>query len=122
MHQSKPLQERKGGWERAVVVKTTRITIETENLLVVSRGKTILTWCPSCCANVEVMMLEGDSLGEDIPSSYLREWLRTGKLHLWRPTEGSAEICLPSLLQCFEAESVPRLGDPKTDSKTGDEQ
>jgi hypothetical protein len=55
-----------------VVVKTTRITIETENLLVVRRGKTIVTWCPACCADVEVMTLEGDSLGEDIPSSYLR--------------------------------------------------
>jgi hypothetical protein len=104
------------------MVKTTRITIETENLLVVRRGKTIVTWCPACCADVEAMMLEGDSLGEDIPSSYLAGWLATGKLHLWHPAEGSARICLPSLLQCFEAESVPQLGNPKTDSKTGDEQ
>lgn len=104
------------------MVKTTRITIETENLLVVRKGKTIVTWCPACCANVEVMMLEGDSLGEDVPSSYLRDWLGTGKLHLWRPAEGSAQICLPSLLRCFEAESVPRLGNLKTHSKTGDEQ
>jgi len=105
-----------------VVVKTTRITIETQNLLVVRRGKAIVTWCPACCADVEVMMLEGDCLGEDIPSSYLRDWLRTGKLHLWRPAEGSAQICLPSLLQCFEAEAFPRLGIPKTNPKTGDEQ
>ena len=32
----------------------------------------------------------------------------------------NAQICFPSLLQCFEAEAVPRLGNPKTDSKTGD--
>ncbi len=105
-----------------MVVKTTRITIETENLLVVRRGKTIVTRCPACCADVEVMMLEGDSLGEDIPSSYLADWLKTGKLHLWHPAKGSAQVCLPSLLQCFETETVPRLGTPKTDSKTGDEQ
>jgi hypothetical protein len=120
--QSEPLQERKGGWERAVVVKTTRITIETEKLLVVRRGKAIVTWCPACRADVEVMMLEGDSLGEDIPSGYLRDWIRTGKLHLWRSAEGSAQICLPSLLQCFEADAFPRLGIPKTNSETGDEQ
>jgi len=105
-----------------VVLKTTRITIETENMLVMRRGKAIVTWCPVCCADVEVMMLEGDSLGEDVPSSYLGDWLRTGKLHLWRPAEGSAQICLPSLLQTFEAETVPRLGIPKTNPKTGDEQ
>ena len=99
-------------------MKTTRITVETENLLVVRRGKTIVTWCPACCADVEVMMLEG----EDIPSSYLRDWLATAKLHLWRPAEGSAQVCLPSLLRCFQAESVPRLGNPKTESKTGDGQ
>ena len=33
-----------------MVVKTTRITIETESLLVVHRGKTIVTWCPACGA------------------------------------------------------------------------
>jgi hypothetical protein len=105
------------------MVKTTRITIETENLLVVRGGKTIVTWCPACCAEVEaMMMLDGDSLSEDITPSYLRDWLGTGKLHLWRPAESSAHICLPSLLRCFEAESVPRLGNPKTDSNTGDEQ
>jgi len=105
-----------------VVVKTTRITIETESLLVVRRGKTIVTWCPACCADVEVMTLEGDSLGEDISSSYLRDWLATGKLHLWRPAEGSAQLCLPSLLQCLQSEAVPRLGLPTTNPKTGDEQ
>jgi Fe-S oxidoreductase len=115
-----PLQERRADW--SVVVKTTRITIETENLLVVRKGKTIITWCPACCADVEVMMLEGVSPDKDLPSSYLTDWLATGKLHLWHPAEGSAQICLPSLLLCFEAESVPRLGNSKTDSKTGDEQ
>ena len=115
-----PLQERRANW--SVVVKTTRITIETENLLVVRKGKTIITWCPACCADVEVMMLEGVSPDKDLPSSYLTDWLATGKLHLWHPGEGSAQICLPSLLLCFEAESVPRLGNSKTDSKTGDEQ
>ena len=105
-----------------MVVKTTRITIETENMLVMRRGKAIVTWCPVCCADVEVMMLDGDSLGEDIPSKSLGDWLRAGKLHLWRPAEGSAQICLPSLLQTFEAETVPRLGIPKTNPKTGDEQ
>ncbi len=103
-----------------MVLKTTRITIEIENLLVVRRGKTSVTWCPGCCADVEVMMLEGDSLGEDIPTSYLADWLATGKLHSWRIGGGPAQICLPSLLQCFETDAVHRLGNPKTDAKTGD--
>ena len=70
-----------GRSEHAVVVKTTRITIETESLLVVRRGKTIVTWCPACCAQAEAMTPERDSLGDSIPSALLRGWLAAGKLH-----------------------------------------
>lgn len=104
------------------MVKTTKITIETESQIVVHRAKTVVTWCPACCAEVEAMTLTGDGLGDGIPAAFLEDWLRTGRLHLWRQAEGSAQVCLPSLLQCFESESVPRLGTPKTDDKTGDEQ
>ena len=106
---------------RAVVVKTTKIKIETESLLVIRRKKTIVTWCPVCNAEVEAMTLEGDDPGEDIPSALLRDWLAAGKLHFWSPDGGPAQICLPSLLQCFESEDVRRLQTPvRTPHKTGD--
>jgi hypothetical protein len=104
-----------------MVVKTTRITIETESLLVVRRGKTIVTWCPACCAEAEAMTLEGDSFAGDIPSTLLRNWLASGKLHLWNPDDGPARICLTSLLRCFESEDAGGLPDPKlTFPKTGE--
>ena len=110
-----------GGSEHAVVLKTTRITIETESLLVLRRGKTIVTWCPVCCADVEAMALVGASLGDDIPSSLLSDWLAAGKLHSWRPDGAPAQICLTSLLRCFESEDARRLSTPKqTSPKTGD--
>jgi hypothetical protein len=103
-----------------MVVKTTRITIETEGLLVVRRGKTIVTWCPACCAEAEAMTLEGTSLG-DIPSTLIRDWLAAGKLHFWSPDGGPSLICLTSLLRCFESEDARRLPAPKpTVSKTGE--
>ena len=104
------------------MAKTTKITIETESLLVVRRGKTIVTWCPACCAEADAITLEGDGLGEDVPSTLLSEWLAAGKLHLWSPDGGPDLVCLSSLLRCFEAEAVPRLGKPHTNQKTGDEQ
>jgi hypothetical protein len=95
------------------VVKTTRITIETESLLVVHRGKAIVARCPVCCADVETMTLEGD-IGEDIiPSALLREWIADGKLHFWSPHSGPIRICLTSLLRCFESEDVRRLPTPR---------
>jgi hypothetical protein len=112
-----------GRSERAVVVKTTRITIETESLLVVHRGKTSVAWCPTCRAEVEAMALEGDRLGEELPSTLLREWIAAGKLHLWSPDGGTAQICLPSLLQSFASEDARRFQAPKrTAPKTGDGQ
>jgi hypothetical protein len=104
-----------------MVVKTTRITIETESLLVVHRGKTMVTWCPACCAEVEAMMLEGDCLGEDIPSALVRGWLAAGKLHFWSTDSGSTQICLKSLVQCFESEDALRHSGPKrTFTKIGE--
>ena len=105
-----------------MVVKTTKITIETESQLVVHKTKTVVTWCPVCCAEVETMTLTTYGLGDGLPAALLEGWLRTGMLHLWRHAEGSDQVCLPSLLQCFQAESVPKLGKPETEHKTGDEQ
>ncbi len=102
------------GLERAVVVKTTRITIETDSLLVVRRGKTVVTWCPVCCVDVEAMTLEGDILGEDIiPSPLLRDWLADGRLHFWSTHSGPARICLTSLLRCLESDELREPSTPK---------
>jgi hypothetical protein len=104
-----------------MVAKTTRITIETQSLLVVHRGKTMVTWCPVCCVQVEAMTLEGASLGDGLPSALLREWLATGKLHFWGPDDGPAQICLTSLLQCLECQVAGRLPEAKqTFPKTGE--
>jgi len=103
-----------------MVVKTTKITIETESLVVVHRGKTIVTWCPVCCAEREAMTLEGDSLGEDFPSTLLRDLLAAGKLHLWNSDGGPDRICLISLLRCFETLDALGLPTPKTTPTTGE--
>jgi hypothetical protein len=105
-----------------MVLKTTRITIETESLLVVHKGRTFETWCASCCSQTEAMTLEGDNLCSEIPSPLLRDWLAAGKLHLWSTEGGQALICLASLLRCFESDSARALPNatlncPKTGEK-----
>lgn len=106
-----------------MAVKTTRITIETESLMVVRRGRTVVTWCPACCAQSEVMTLERDSLGDGIPSALFSDWLAAGRLHSWRSDSGPTQICMKSLLHCLESEDIralpntiqafPRKGDGK---------
>jgi probable HAF family extracellular repeat protein len=92
--------------ERAMVLKTTRITVETDTLMVIRRAKAIPAWCPDCRAEVDAIALGSDSLAEAATAAQLQEWLDTGKLHFWQPTDGPAQICVPSLLQSIESEGV----------------
>jgi hypothetical protein len=54
---------------QAATAKTTRITVETENLMVIRRAKADLAWCPECRAEVDVITLDNDSLAEPVTAS-----------------------------------------------------
>ena len=47
-----------------MVLRTTRITVETESLMVVRRAKAVVAWCPDCHAEVDVITLSQDSFSE----------------------------------------------------------
>ena len=83
----------------AMAMRTTKITIETEALLVVRQARTVVSWCPGCQAEVEVVLL-----GED--TAQLLSGLPTGALHIWRPPEGPVLICLRSLMQRSQSNDV----------------
>ena len=86
-----------------MVVKTTRVTIETESVVAIYTGITFVTWCPSCGAETEAVTLEGDSLVPNVPCSLLSDLVAAGTLHVWSTEGGQAHICLASLHRCFEA-------------------
>jgi hypothetical protein len=71
-------------------VRTTKITIETEGLLLVRQARTLLTWCPGCQAEVDVVLLSDES-------AQMLEGVPTGSLHIWSPPKGPVHICLRSL-------------------------
>lgn len=99
--------------ERVAVVKTARITVETDTIVVIRHAKASPAWCPGCQARVEVITLEQSGLAEPTAAAQVQEWLKTGKLHLWQLAEGPAQICLPSLLRCLEGEGTARMRIPK---------
>jgi hypothetical protein len=86
----------------AMAVRTTRITIETEGLLVVRQARTVVSWCPGCQAEVEVVLL-----GED--TARLLNGLPTGTLHIWSPSEGPVQVCLSSLAQRSQSNDVSQI-------------
>ena len=85
--------------QRTTVLRTTRITVETDTFLVVRRATAALAWCPACCAEVDVITLAEDSVLDPATSAQMEAWLGTGELHLWRSGEGAVQICMTSLLQ-----------------------
>jgi hypothetical protein len=83
----------------AMAVRTTKITIETEGLLVIRQARTVVTWCPGCQAEVDVVLL-----GEE--TAQLLSRLPPGTLHIWSPPEGPVQICLRSLAQRSHSNDV----------------
>jgi hypothetical protein len=82
-----------------VALRTTRITVETESLMVVRRAKAVVAWCPDCHAEVDVITLTQDSFSELPTAAQMQRWPGAGKLHLWQSAEGTVQICVTSLLQ-----------------------
>jgi hypothetical protein len=95
--------------EQVRVVKTARITIETDTVMVVRQARTARVWCPLCQVQVDAITLEESNFHELSSAAHRREWLRTGYLHLLQPSDGPAQICLVSLLRCFELYGFPRI-------------
>jgi hypothetical protein len=90
----------------SVAVKITKITVETETLMIVRRAKVALARCPGCRMEVEVITLDGDGSTDPSLVEQIGEWANTGKLHCWRTADGVAQICMPSLLHCLDLEDV----------------
>jgi hypothetical protein len=78
--------------------KQTRITIETESLLILRGRNSRRAWCPQCAAQGEVIALEEVGIISNLDRSAFEEWVNSGDLHRSETPSGSTLICLNSLL------------------------
>jgi hypothetical protein len=80
------------------MARQTKITIETESLLIL-RGRTASrAWCPACAAEGEAIALEDVGVITNLEPSALEEWLNSANLHRSQTAHGLTLICLNSLL------------------------
>lgn len=86
-------------------MKTTRITLETEKILIIHRAEQVEGRCPLCCRQEGFILLDNAALTESAVALQINEWLETGKLHMCRERNGPTRICLASLLDCFELDA-----------------
>lgn len=80
------------------MAKQTKVTIETDSLLILRGRSSTRAWCPLCRADAEMIALENVGVISNLDRSAVEEWLNSGELHRSKSADGSALICLNSLL------------------------
>ena len=80
------------------MAKQTKITIETDSLLILRGRNSNRIWCPRCAAEAEMIALENVGMISNLDRSAVEEWLNSGQLHRSKSANDSALICLNSLL------------------------
>lgn len=80
------------------MAKQTRITIETDSLLILQGRNSNPAWCRLCQAKTEMIAINNVALISSIDQPALEEWLNSGELHRSQAADGSPLICLNSLL------------------------
>lgn len=80
------------------MTKQTRLTFETDSLLILQAGNSKRTWCPRCGAEVGMIAMQDTGVISNLEKSELEEWFSSGELHRLQADDGTALICLNSLL------------------------
>jgi hypothetical protein len=80
------------------MAKLTKITIETDSLLILQGRSSRRAWCPQCAAEGEMIALDDIGVISNLDRHALEEWLNSGQLHRSQAIDGSMLICLSSLL------------------------
>ena len=84
------------------MAKQTRITIESDSLLILRCQSTMCAWCSRCAAEVDTIAMEDTGVISDLGQPALEEWLNSEKLHRLQAADGSELTCLSSLLACVQ--------------------
>jgi len=79
--------------------KETKITIETDSLLIL-RGRTSLrAWCPVCGCEVEMILVDGVGVISNLAPPEVEAWIQSEDLHHTTAADGAHMICLNSMLK-----------------------
>jgi len=81
------------------MARQTRITIETESLMVLKGGSSLRGWCSRCQAESELIPVETVGVISNLTAGAVETWIESEELHHSRSADGSPLICLKSLLK-----------------------
>ena len=80
------------------MAKQTKITIETESLLVLKGRTSLRAWCPECAAHGEMIPVECVGVISNLTPAEVEAWLESQAIHRSQAADGALLLCLNSLL------------------------
>jgi hypothetical protein len=81
------------------MARQTKITIETDSLLVLRGRRSLRAWCPQCGAESEMIPLDGLGVISNLTLPEVQAWLESEALHHRTTADGAPMICLNSMLK-----------------------
>jgi len=81
------------------MAKRTKITIETDSLLVMRGTVSPRRWCAECGAESEVIPFDSIHVVSNLTPSEVQAWLECEAIHHSQAPDGTHLICLNSLLK-----------------------
>ncbi|MBI3949513.1 MAG: helix-turn-helix domain-containing protein [Acidobacteria bacterium] len=81
--------------------KRTEITVETERVLVIRRGRhSVSAWCDGCAQQVQVVTAEEAASIVGVSRRTIYRWADAEKIHFTEISDGRLLICTNSLDAC----------------------
>lgn len=81
------------------MAKHTKITIETDSLLVLRGRKVLCAWCPQCSAQTEMIPFDEIGVVSNLSAEEVENWLESEAIHRSKTADGTPLICLNSLVK-----------------------
>jgi hypothetical protein len=79
--------------------RETKITIETDSLLIFRGRSPFRTWCPECGFEAEMVPVNGVAVISNLTPPEIKVWIQSEDLHHSTGADGVPLICLNSMLK-----------------------
>lgn len=79
--------------------KRTRITIETDSLVVLRKRVSLRAFCPQCHAQAEMIHLNNVTAVSNLSGAGIQAWVEPSAWHQIPTEDGAVLICLNSMLK-----------------------
>jgi hypothetical protein len=81
------------------MARETKITIETDSLLILRGQSPLRAWCPDCASEAEMIPLDGVGVISNLAAMEVEAWIQSEDLHHAMAADGAPLICLNSMLK-----------------------